>query len=80
MLIHHCEVCDKFSINRIAADDTSDKLLEIFHTSVELDATIRGKLEACGIQVLQGDDHPVVMRQLWGITEEFYEAIHKEKI
>jgi len=66
MLIHHCEVCDKFSINRIAADDTSDKLLEIFHTSVELDATIRGKLEACGIQLLQRADHQVVMHQLWG--------------
>jgi hypothetical protein len=66
MLIHHCEVCDKFSINRIAADDISDKLLEIYQTSVEMDATIRCKLEACGIQVLQGDDHQVVMRQLWG--------------
>ncbi len=42
MLIHHCEVCDKFSINRIAADDISDKLLEVFHASVELDATTRG--------------------------------------
>lgn len=66
MLIHYCEVCDKFSINRIAADDISDQLLEVFHASEELDSITRGKLEACGIQVLQGDDHRVVMRQLWG--------------
>jgi hypothetical protein len=67
MLIHHCQVCDKFSINRIAADDISDKLLEIFNSSEELDSIMRGKLEGCGIQVLQGDDHQVVMRQLWGV-------------
>jgi hypothetical protein len=69
MLIHRCKACEKFSINRIAADDFSDKLLEVFHESESMEPITRGKLEVSGIQALQGEDHQVVMRQLCGALQ-----------
>jgi hypothetical protein len=33
MLIHHCSVCEKISINRIARDDPEHKILGIFNQS-----------------------------------------------
>jgi hypothetical protein len=69
MLIHRCEACDKYSINRIAADDISEKLLEIFHISTVMDSITLGKLETSGIRVLQRADHQVVNHQLWGALQ-----------
>jgi RNHCP domain len=68
MLIHLCRECGKLSINRIAADDLADRLMEIFHASDEMDMLTRNKLEECGIWLLQEPDHKLVSRRLYGIN------------
>jgi hypothetical protein len=75
MLIHRCHECGKLSINRIAADDLSDRLLEIFLASDEMDMLTRDKLKECGIWLLQGPDHKLVSSQLYGINEASKEPI-----
>ena len=69
MLIHRCTACNKYSINRIAADDFSDKLLEVFLASESMEPITRCKLEACGIRLLQRSDHQVVKYQLYGALQ-----------
>jgi hypothetical protein len=69
MLIHRCSVCGKLSINRVAADDLTERLMEVFHSSMEMDATSQQKLEANGILPLQEVDHTLVVNQLHGIAQ-----------
>ena len=69
MLIHRCHDCGKLSINRIAADDQVERLMELYHESLLLDASTRDQLEAIGIQLLQSDDSGLVVSQLWGNTQ-----------
>ncbi len=68
MLIHRCRECGKLSINRIAADDLSDRLMAIFHASAGMDTLTRDKLEECGIWLLQRPDHKLVTIQLYGVN------------
>ena len=68
MLIHCCSECGKLSINRIAADDLAERLMGIFHASLQLDLLTRQYLKASGIRLLQGVDHKLVINQLYGIT------------
>lgn len=69
MLIHRCNDCGRISINRIAADDLSVKLWEIFNASTGLDSVTRIHLEECGIWLLQRSDYRLVSRQLSGTSE-----------
>jgi hypothetical protein len=71
MLIHRCSECRKLSINRIAADDLTERLLDIFHTSIGLDGSTQQHLKASGIGLLMGADHKLVITQLHGLTEEY---------
>lgn len=64
MVIHRCEACGKLSINRIAADDLSDNLMNVFRESARLDADTREKLAASGIRLLQATDQKLVLLQL----------------
>ncbi len=66
MLIHRCNECGKLSINRIAADDLVERIMELYHRSLCLDAELRDQLEATGIHLLLEDDVRVVVTQLWG--------------
>jgi hypothetical protein len=34
MLVHHCAACGALSLNRVAADDSPDRLWEVFETSL----------------------------------------------
>ena len=68
MLIHRCNECGKLSINRIAADDLVEKLMEIFYASAELEKCISEQLCSSGIQMLSEDDWQLVTKQLVGIT------------
>ncbi|OGN92797.1 MAG: hypothetical protein A2Y88_07950 [Chloroflexi bacterium RBG_13_48_10] len=70
MLIHRCSNCDRISINRIAADDLSVMLMEIYHASKWMDPITRDKLEESGIWLLQGTDHNLVITQLYGISQQ----------
>ncbi len=48
MLIHRCKDCGKLSINRIAADDITERLLEIFYASIGTNAHTRDQLRING--------------------------------
>jgi len=52
MLVHLCADCGDISINRIAADDDADTLLEIYHTSSVLPIEIRNLLLDYEIEIL----------------------------
>ena len=69
MLIHRCSECGKLSINRIAADDLIERLMDIFWASLGLDSPTQYQLEGCEIRLLQGDDVKLVISQLHGITQ-----------
>lgn len=66
MLIHRCVVCGKLSINRIAADDLVEGLMEIFSASASLDNVTRQELTASGISILLQEDCVLVCKQLVG--------------
>ena len=55
MLVHLCTDCGNLSINRIAADDNSDTLLEIFNISSALPVEVRNLLLDYGIETLPLD-------------------------
>ena len=69
MLIHRCSECGKLSINRIAADDQTERLMETFFSSLGLDSSTQHQLEVNGIRLLQGKDTKQVVSQLHGITQ-----------
>lgn len=64
MIVHVCADCGKPSINRIAADDDSGRLLEIFNISLQLTTAAQLNLIQHGIQVLQFKDRAFVESQL----------------
>ena len=64
MLIHECVECGGLSINRIAADDDPDSILDAFSHAQKLGDQIRVKCREQNIMVLT--DSEVVCRQLFG--------------
>ncbi|HUF37994.1 MAG TPA: RNHCP domain-containing protein [Anaerolineales bacterium] len=66
MVMHHCTGCGTLSINRIAADDLSEVLLEVLAASAGLSADIREQALRSGIDLLGPDDLQIVQRQLFG--------------
>lgn len=68
MLIHRCAECGKLSINRIAADDVLQSLMEVFYRSFEVDATLRQQLVTDEIHMLHMADLEMVLCQLQGCS------------
>ncbi|MEW5872732.1 MAG: RNHCP domain-containing protein [Chloroflexota bacterium] len=66
MLIHVCVDCGKVSINRIAADDDAQRILELFEDSLQLDAPIRRRLAKSGVGTLRATDLALVRARLFG--------------
>jgi hypothetical protein len=66
MLIHQCLSCNRFSINRIAADDEPDMILFIFAESVNLDKGLKEKLKQETIFPLTESAKPEILTQLYG--------------
>ncbi len=66
MLVHRCVGCDKISINRIAADDSEEKLWEVFGNSGKIDKKILQGLRGDNICLLDRKDSKEVRRQLFG--------------
>jgi hypothetical protein len=64
MLIHRCSDCGKLSINRIAADDQDERLMDTYRQSFSLDEQLRLRLTASGILLLQAADCLLVTNQL----------------
>ena len=66
MLIHECMECGSLSINRIAADDDYESILEVFKTSLQNSYQSRTRVEADGIIMLNAEDDESVRSQLFG--------------
>ena len=66
MLVHSCDDCGKFSVNRIAADDDAASLLALFEDLPALDAATRSALTCSGIPLPGPVDRPFIRRQLLG--------------
>jgi len=65
MLIHECVECRCLSINRIAADDDPDSVMDTFDSSLSLNRQTRARCESLGITVLT--DLEAVQVQLYGV-------------
>jgi hypothetical protein len=66
MLVHLCRECGKVSINRLAADDDPDKVLEIFENSLDLGEEHPLPAAWGGITPLQPSEIELVEVQLFG--------------
>lgn len=64
MLIHQCIECGTLSINRLAADDHPDSLMEVFHRSRTLPHQIHRECESQEILLLE--DEGSLVLQLYG--------------
>jgi len=61
MLVHECSECGALSINRIAADDDPESILEVFNNTLFED-----RCEQAGITLLHAEDTEIVHAQLFG--------------
>jgi hypothetical protein len=66
MLVHLCVECSRLSVNRLAADDHSGTVYELFHVSLGMDCTTKTCLSEAGINILERLDTEAVRRQLFG--------------
>jgi hypothetical protein len=66
MLVHLCKECGKPSINRIAADDDIETVLEVFEKARELDLHTKSTLARSGVTILDAAQHLLVHEQLLG--------------
>jgi hypothetical protein len=67
MVIHRCTGCSKISINRIAADDDSHKIRQVFLASLDMPGEWRKELEQRQIRLLVEGDAEIVNSQLFGV-------------
>ena len=70
MLIHECIECQTLSINRIAADDDSENILNIFQDSFLYGYQMRQSCESQGIVMLGAETTEMVCNQLYGQNME----------
>ena len=75
MLIHECMGCGSLSINRIAADDDSDSIMDVFNESLFNCYQIRAKCEQHGILILEASHRQMVVTQLCGYSVEIPSAV-----
>ena len=68
MLIHECTECESLSINRIAADDDSESIMDVFNESLFNGYQIRTKCEQHGILILDATHKQMVVTQLCGYS------------
>ena len=66
MLTHECTECRTLSINRIAADDHPESIMEVFNESHLLDYQTRATCEGQGILILEEMER--IYTQLYGQT------------
>jgi len=67
MLVHLCSECSKISINRIAADDVPEAILEVFDFSFSLSKYLREQIQESDITLLGNESSHLVSRQLFGV-------------
>ena len=64
MLIHECVECEHLSINRVAADDDPESIVDTFVSSLNLTHQTRIRCESQGILILNNME--AVQVQLYG--------------
>jgi DNA-directed RNA polymerase subunit RPC12/RpoP len=80
MLIHRCDDCGKLSINRIAADDDGETLLDVFEDSFALDSGLRARLAEQNIRCLQEEQHAAVLARLFGAGQDFPSYVGENRL
>ena len=66
MIVHLCTDCDNVSINRIAADDDTGTLLDVFNKSISLPTWTRSLFLNNEIEILPPESLSVLQLQLFG--------------
>ena len=66
MLVHQCTDCERISINRIAADDIPEAIMEVFEASLTDSAWTPKQLMLNGINLLDDENYDLVCHQLFG--------------
>lgn len=66
MIVHRCDGCHQFSINRIAADDCSDSIQQLFHDSIHLPEVDLCELIDLGIELVKPDHKSEIQACLFG--------------
>lgn len=64
MLVHVCVECCKLSINRLAADDDSQTLKQVFLASFTLAGGMRSRLLSSGIHMMERANEALLRRHL----------------
>lgn len=67
MLIHACRDCSRVSINRIAADDVPEALLDVFERSLSPSSGFTGRIAQEDILPLGRADAALVRARLFGL-------------
>ena len=68
MIIHICTDCGRPSINRIAADDDSERLDHLFEQSLKLPTHQQWILKQAGIQWVRREDRQIIRARLFGLS------------
>lgn len=66
MVVHLCSFCGKISTNRLAADDVTDVVLELFEKTINSSEEINEKTKEEGLKLLEKKDEKEVKTQLFG--------------
>jgi len=69
MVIHKCLSCGKISINRIAADDETGEILDLFEKTLKISAELLAELNQQSIRPLTKKDKNEVRKQLFGVAD-----------
>lgn len=72
MLVHICDMCSYVRANRIAADDPSEKIMEVFDISHNLSDEIQKKIHVQNIVLLRKEKEPLLTQRLFGKTINSY--------
>jgi hypothetical protein len=70
MLVHQCTGCAGLSINRIAADDNPEMVMEVFDTQSMSQNQLDEHYRRSGIHLLERTDRPLVLDRLFGYSVE----------
>ena len=66
MLVHLCTDCECISINRIAADDVPQAIMEVFEASRTVPVRLRQPGMTGGVNLLGNESFEIVYQQLYG--------------
>jgi hypothetical protein len=66
MIIHRCEDCGQFAINRIAADDDTETIETLYRNSLNSAEQLHRRLADDGIMLLGEADRQIVESRLFG--------------